>query len=214
MLDDNDTSYSPFEERKPTEVPSIFLSSDAGGASSAERGTATHQFLQFCDFRFARENGVDAMLKLLIEKRFIPAEFESLIYKKEITRLLRSKFCDDILSASSVIRERRFNILLPASNFTEDEILREQISNEMIAVQGVIDLILIGADGSIGLFDYKTDRLTREELSDDALATAKMKQAHGEQLRYYAEAIKQLFGKYPDTVAIYSTCAAKLYALK
>ncbi len=213
VLDDNDTSFSPFEERKPTEVPSIFLSTDAKGASSAERGTATHQFLQFCDFSFAREHGVDAMLNTLIEKRFIPAEFESLIYKKEIERLLECKFCDDILSASAVIRERRFNILLPASNFTEDENLRALIANEMIAVQGVIDLILIGADGSIGLFDYKTDRLTREELSDDALATEKMKRAHGEQLRYYAEAINQLFGQYPDTVAIYSTCAAKLYKL-
>ena len=213
VLDENDTSFSPFEERKPTEVPSIFLDTDVKSSTSAERGTATHNFLQFCDFAYAREHGVDAMIKLLIEKRFIPAEFESLIYKKEIERLLNSAFCSDILCASSVIRERRFNILLPASHFTEDEELRAQITNEMIAVQGVIDLILIGEDGSIGLYDYKTDRLTREELADDALATAKMRDMHGNQLRYYAEAIKQLFGKYPDTVAIYSTCAAKLYVL-
>ena len=213
VLDENDTSFSPFEERKPTEVPGIFLDTDAKSSSSAERGTATHQFLQFCDFAYAREHGVDAMIKLLIEKRFIPAEFETLIYKKEIERLLNSTFCSDILCADSVIRERRFNILLPASHFTEDEELRTQIANEMIAVQGVIDLILIGKDGSIGLYDYKTDRLSREELADDTLATAKMRDMHGNQLRYYAEAIKQLFGKYPDTVAIYSTCAGKLYEL-
>ena len=213
VLDDNDTSFSPFEERKPTAVPSIFLGTDAKTATSAERGTATHNFLQFCDFAYAKEHGVDAMIRVLIEKRFIPEEFEALIYKKEIQRLLESDFCSRILDAKQVIRERRFNILLPASHFTLDEELRSQITTEMIAVQGVIDLILINEDGTIELYDYKTDRLTREELANDALATEKMKQTHGEQLKYYAEAIKQLFDKAPDTVAIYSTCAGKLYEL-
>ena len=213
VLDDNDTSFSPFEERKPTAVPSIFLGIDKKSSTSAERGTATHNFLQFCNFEYARKYGVDAMIRELIEKRFIPEEFESLIYKKEIQRLLDGEFCDRILSAREVIRERRFNILLPASDFTEDTELKTRIINETIAVQGVIDLILITEDGSIELYDYKTDRLTREEMADDSLATAKMKEAHGEQLRYYAEAITQLFGKSPDKVAIYSTCAGKLYTL-
>ena len=213
VLDDNDISFSPFEERKPTAVPSIFLETNAKMATSAERGTATHNFLQFCDFAYAKEHGVDTMIHSLIEKRFIPKEFESLIYKKEIQRLLDGEFCDRILRAKQVIRERRFNILLPASHFTLDEELKSQITTEMIAVQGVIDLILINEDDSIELYDYKTDRLTREELANDALATEKMKQMHSEQLRYYAEAVKQLFGKAPDTVAIYSTCAGKLYEL-
>lgn len=212
LLDENDVSRDLYEERKETRIPDVFLPSPAG-SSSAERGTATHQFLQFCDFSFAKQNGAKKALDLLIEKRFIPAEYAELVYMEELQRLLDSDFCDMILSAKRVIREQRFNMLLPATRFTSDESLKAQICDEKIAVQGVIDLLLISEDGSIGLFDYKTDRLTREELSDASLATKKLYDSHAGQLKYYAEAVRQLFGRSPDRISIYSTHASRLYDL-
>jgi ATP-dependent exoDNAse (exonuclease V) beta subunit len=71
-------------------------------------------------------------------------------------------------------------------------------------VQGLIDCIVEYADGSLGLFDYKTDRLTREELEDISLAEAKLREKHSLQLSYYAMAVKEMFGKEPRVVEVYS----------
>lgn len=196
-------------EKRAT-VPDVFLPT-AATSSAAERGTATHQFLQFCDFAYARKHGVDEALRLLIDKRFIPAEYEALIFKDEIQRLIDGDTCDMILSAERVIREQRFNMLLPASRFTRDPAFQERIKDEKIAVQGVIDLLLIGKDGGITLIDYKTDRLTREQLASYELARRAISAAHSQQLSYYAEAVRLLFGRKPDRVAIYSTHSARLY---
>ena len=64
--------------------------------------------------------------------------------------------------------------------------------------------MLIAPDGSISLYDYKTDRLTREELSDPALAEAKLREKHSLQLSYYALAVEKMFGKKPARVEVYS----------
>ena len=54
------------------------------------------------------------------------------------------------------------------------------------------------------MFDYKTDRLTRAELSSRALAEHKMTRSHKRQLEYYALAVEQIFGKKPTRVEVYS----------
>ena len=116
-----------------------------------------------------------------------------------------------ILNAKRIIREQRFNMLLPTSLFTQNPEFREKTEAEKIAVQGVIDLILIDDKGNIELYDYKTDRLMRRELESPSLACQRLNQTHGLQLSYYEKAITHLFGKSPVRVAVYSTHAARLF---
>jgi ATP-dependent exoDNAse (exonuclease V) beta subunit len=118
---------------------------------------------------------------------------------------------DEILASQKVIREQRFNVELPVENFSSDPELLERMRSEMLAVQGVIDLLLIDEDGEISLYDYKTDRLTREERENYALASKKMNETHGLQLSYYAKAIELLWGKPCRRIAVYSTHSARLY---
>ena len=80
-----------------------------------------------------------------------------------------------------------------------------------MAVQGVMDLFLIDSEGHIGLYDYKTDRLSPEELATPTLAARRLNRVHGLQLSYYAQAISLLFGRPCDRVCIYSTHAGKLF---
>ena len=213
VLDDNDKAVNLFEEKSMPPIPSFFLESEKR-ATAAQKGTATHHFLQFCDFSFAKENGIDKTVDMLIAKGFIPSSYADILYRDELCKLMDCGFVDRILSANKVIREQRFNILLPSEFFTRDDALKEKIRSESIAVQGVIDLILIDGDGNIELYDYKTDRLTRDELNDTGLATLKMNELHGLQLSYYAEAVKRLFGKAPSRVAVYSTHSARLYDIE
>lgn len=210
VLDESDTSLSIFDNEKNMKIPEFFTG-EAKRTSASERGTATHNFLQFCDFAYMAENGVEKTVDMLIEKGFIPSSYADMLYIDELKAFINTEFFSQILSAKKIIREQRFNILLPCENFTEDIELRKAIGNETIAVQGVIDLILIDEDDNILLFDYKTDRLNNSELNNDAWASKKMNDLHGLQLSYYSEAVKQLFGKSPERVAVYSTHAAKLF---
>ena len=210
VLDENDDSFDVFAStQRPARVPDFFSDSKKG-ATGAERGTATHLFLQFCDFKHASESGIEEELARLEEKRFLPQNARSLIYAKELEAFLHSELIKEILNAKQVIREQRFNVELPVDEFSSDEALISSMQGEYLAVQGVIDLVLIDSDGNISLFDYKTDRLTLDELKDPSLAQKRLSDAHASQLSYYAKAIELLFGKKCSRVAIYSTHAARL----
>ncbi len=205
VLDGNEEDNK--EEITLREKPS-FLIPEKERATSAEKGTATHTFLQFCDFEVAKRDGVDAELSHLAEIGLMPREMSEIVIKDELQKFFESDFYDEIEacmgSGGRVYREMRFNILLDASDFTGSEELALKIEGEKILVQGVIDLILVSCDGKITLCDYKTDRLSNEELKDPRLALKKLSERHGTQLSYYSRAVEQIFGNAPCRVCIYS----------
>lgn len=210
VLDEHDDSFDLFSEKK-TQIPEIFLSDRPSEVNPAERGTATHLFLQFCDFEYAERNGAQAELDRLVAKKFLPENLAKILYPEELEAFLVSDLFEKIKRASKIIREQRFNLLLSPKNFTKDPEFFEQLSEEKLAVQGVIDLILIDKDGEISLFDYKTDRLSKEERTNPILAQSVLQARHGRQLSYYAHAIEELFGQKCKKVCVYSTHAGKLF---
>lgn len=210
VLDSADGSLELFTSSANTHVADM-PSGSAKKNGAAERGTATHLFLQFCNFEELKSHGASYELDVLVQKGFIPSDTAELVYMDELDRFADSELMAQLLSAKRIFREQRFNILLPASEFTQNDEFRAQIANEKIAVQGVIDLILEDADGKISLYDYKTDRLTREQLSSYELASAALNRAHAPQLSYYARAVSIMLGKTPRRVAVYSTCASRLF---
>ncbi len=177
-----------------------------GGDSSADRGTATHLFMQFCDFSRLEPNvsSVNEEIGRLIAEKYIPSVTSELIRSKEIAAFVASPFFKRVLSARKVYRELRFNVFLPAENFTDISDKREALRNKKILVQGVIDLCFIDTDGKLILCDYKTDRLNKDALKDCRLAKIIFTERHAQQLKYYAQAIEQIMGKRPDAVYIYS----------
>ena len=172
--------------------------------NAAERGTATHEFLQFCRFDLAAQSGVEAELARLIEARFLPPEAKDAVRLDELERFFQSELFGEITAAKEVHRELRFNIFLPAAHFTANTDFRQKLGEEKILVQGVIDLFFINQQGELVLCDYKTDRLTPTELRSPEAAAKTLFDRHGTQLSYYKEALLQICGKYPDKTLIYS----------
>ena len=160
--------------------------------------------MQFCDFANAEKNGVKAELERLVDKKFIAPQVAELINLKQIEKFFESDFYSILKNAKKTYREQRFNILLPASQFTQDEEFQGEIENEDVLVQGVIDLFFEDENGKIILCDYKTDYLTPEEIRDEVLVIKKMQDRHGKQLEYYAMAIERFLDKRPDSILIYS----------
>jgi ATP-dependent helicase/nuclease subunit A len=172
--------------------------------TAAERGTATHAFLQFCNFDRALSLGIKNEIARLTEERFIAPGYADLIDEKQIEGFFESPLFKRIHSAKRIWREQRFNLFLPASDFTRIEEKSELLKDETIAVQGVIDIFFEDENGRIVLCDYKTDYLTREEISEPTLAAKKLSKRHGEQLSYYAKAVEAMLERAPDEIIIYS----------
>lgn len=181
----------------------------AGNDLAAKQGTATHCFLQFCDFERAKKTGTAAELARLTEARFLSPDTAELCRTEELDAFFESAFFASLSAAKKIYREQRFNIFLPAVNFTSDEAYSEALRDERILVQGVIDLFFIDANDRLVLCDYKTDRLSKAELESDRLLAFSMKKRHGEQLTYYALALKELLGRTPDRVLVYATAAGR-----
>ena len=100
-------------------------------------------------------------------------------------------------------REFKFGMFRDAKDFTENEETRNLVKDRRIFVQGSIDLVIKDADGSIILCDYKTDRVTSEELADRTLLINNIKERHGNQLSQYSYAIEKVFGQPPKSIYIY-----------
>jgi len=208
VLDEKDETLNLFDTDKKAAVPRILVADGADTPSPTARGTSTHLFLQFCNFARAKERGVEEEVARLIEERYIPEEARDEIFTEELERFFESDLYREISSAREVIREQRFNILLPSSDFSKDEEFIKA-TDEPLAVQGVIDLILIDDAGNVSVYDYKTDRLSLAERESDSALSKKLCTLHAEQLGYYKIAAERLFGKAPARVAVYSTAAAK-----
>ncbi len=182
----------------------LFLMGDKKASSGAERGTATHTFMQFCNFENARRSGAASEAERLAQRGYIPIESLELIDLEQLERFFESEFFASLKCAKRVWREQRFNLFLPASKFTENEAVAASLGDTELAVQGVIDLVYEDQKGDLILADYKTDYLTPFELGNIAFAKKKLTDRHSEQLSYYREAVKRIFGKEPKRVCIYS----------
>ena len=205
LLDEqNEAEVISFESEEDSKEHAPAFISGRAAEESAKRGIATHYFMQFCDLDSFMKLGAKGELERLVNEGYISREDGKRVRIREIEAFLGSRLFHDMLSAKNLYRELRFNVRLPASLFTEDEAKREALGDSRVLVQGVIDCIVEYADGSLGLFDYKTDRLTREELLDVSLAEAKLREKHSLQLSYYAMAVKEMFGKEPRVVEVYS----------
>ena len=189
------------------EQKTVALSTDVCG-SRAQKSLLLRAFGEGCRRR-AEKNGAKEELMRLIEERYLPQNADELVYLDELERFFDSELYQKIKSAKQVIREQRFNILLPAAMFSKDKKLISDIKDEMLAVQGVIDLLIIDKDDKLCLYDYKTDRLSADEFENEKALQKKMASAHSEQLSYYKLAVSMLFERECDVSEIYSTHAAK-----
>ena len=171
---------------------------------SAEKGIATHMLLQFCDLERMVSVGAKEEIAELKAKGFLSEKDASLVRLKEAEGFAKSKLIRDMLAAKKLYREFRFNVKLPAEDFTTDEELKSLYRGESVLVQGVIDCLYEDADGEYHLIDYKTDRLSPEERADKELARKKMCEKHSLQLSYYAKAVELMFGRYPKSIEVYS----------
>lgn len=189
-----------------TEAPA-FLSNAPGQLTGAQRGVATHTFMQFCDFDEVEKNGVASELLRLVNRRFIPPVMADGVNLKAIKAFFASDLYRQMRSSAELRREFRFNIQLPASAFTKDSERARSLGEAKLLVQGVVDCCFLLEDGSLKLIDYKTDRLGADPIEGGKL----LWERYANQLYYYKIALEKLFSRKVSQISLYSFCHHREY---
>lgn len=173
-------------------TPGFLMPESADHASAAERGTATHIVMQFCDFTRVVQFGVDAEMDRLVKEAYIPKREAELVDRKLLANFFASDLFASMQRAKKLYRELRFNIRLPASEFTQNKTYQMTLSTEEVLVQGVIDCLYETEDGKWVLVDYKTDAVLAQFQNHPEDMERLLRQRHEKQLAYYRRACQAL----------------------
>ena len=198
----DETENDEIEIDKPLESLPKFLE-DKEEISAAQRGTATHVFMQFCNFENLYKNGYQSELVRLLESSFITESDASLINSKHIEKFAKSDLLLEMLGSKQLYREFRFNVMLPATGLSSDP----RITSQSVLVQGVIDAVFENEKGELVLVDYKTDRVSEENYKQELISR------HKSQLEYYKKAVELMFERPVSRVMLYSVPLAKTVEL-
>ncbi|MFV0412473.1 MAG: UvrD-helicase domain-containing protein [Oscillospiraceae bacterium] len=150
----------------------------AGGLTAAELGTAQHSFMQFADYRSARQN-LEEEIQRLVRQGHLAAEEAETLNRQRIEAFLASPLMGRMEKAGRVLREYDFITAVPAGQVQPG--LPGALAEEPVLVQGIADALLL-FENAAEIVDYKTDRgKTAEELV----------QTYQRQLQLYREAIQK-----------------------
>ena len=170
------------EAPRARRFPPVDLGRDRS-LSAAERGTATHCFLQYLDFSKA-----DSPQALAEELRRVTAaghltEAEArAVDLSGVRKLFASPLGQRLRSGEGLRREFRFTLLAEAEDYFPDA-----APEDRLLLQGVVDCCF-EEEGGLTVLDYKTDRVTPEEVPARA-------EYYRPQLEAYAAALRRILGK-------------------
>jgi ATP-dependent helicase/nuclease subunit A len=203
VLDEDDTSAElEMQAEAETDVPKPkFMLAEAGKASGAQKGNATHLFMQFFDFDSVEKLGIEGEIERLTREKFIFPSDAELVNKYALRRFFSHELAHKMRRSTRVYREKRFIINYPAENFSENEEMRESLRGEKLLVQGIIDCAFFDEHGELILVDYKTDSFYGVSEKE---AEAELIARHSRQISYYKYACRELFGVACAHAYIYS----------
>lgn len=167
------------------------FSDEISKMSAAEKGTAAHDFMQYCDFAKAEENINGEVKRLVLAKKLSNAQGEC-INTDSVKSFFESDLYNRLKSALSVEREKQFFAKIGDLPIENDIVSMYNNTDGML--QGVADCIFEESDGYV-IIDYKTDKVT----AADALV-----ERYTLQLKLYAAAFNLLLDKPVKQAFIYS----------
>lgn len=201
--EENESTNEYIDEKNSSsklDTPSFMLENVK--PTGADKGTATHIFMQFCRFEKLNE-GIENEIDYLVRNRFILEEHAKLINVSAINNFIKSDIFAEIKSSKEISREYRFNIKLPAADFVKTK-HKPKLANEHVFVQGIIDCYFRDKNGDITLLDYKTDYVPRKIKGDVKAEDTFFIDRYKTQLSYYNQALEKLTKQQIKRTVIYS----------
>jgi len=169
--------------------------------TGAQKGTATHLFLQYCDFKVcANDGGTEQELRRMVEQEFLSPLQADAVAVADIKQFFKSPLGQRIMQAADYRREFKFSLMMPAQELIPDAPETE------IMLQGVVDCILFEDDGMV-VIDFKTDALSPgEEESRSAY--------YAPQLNTYKKALEKIYCRPVKDEILYYFATGSAVSLK
>ncbi|MBR1591755.1 MAG: helicase-exonuclease AddAB subunit AddA [Ruminococcus sp.] len=181
----SETEAFDFSLRRPAFI------SGKSKLTGAERGTAIHTFLQYCDFDRAKASPADEIERIHSLGYISEIQAQSISTGK-ISAFFGSSLYKRLVSANSCEREKKFMVAVAQLNINNDLMNKLRKSDGMI--KGIIDLMFEEDDGIV-IVDYKSDR---------GISADKLKERYTPQLRLYKSAVEITTGKKVKELCLYS----------
>ena len=159
---------------------------------AAKRGTAYHRILELLDFTAAASlKDVKTQIHEMVTNGKISEENAQMVRPGEIWKFVQTETGRRMAQTQGenhCHREQQFVMGIPAREMHMGD------SDELVLIQGIIDVWLEEADGIV-LLDYKTDHVSDGEI---------LVKRYKVQLDYYQRALEQMTGKKVKERIIYS----------
>ena len=157
-----------------------------------QKGTLMHLCVQKLDEKqeYSRENIIEFVSRLL-EDGIISENEKQAINIDVLYKYTKSDLFASLKSAKQICKEQPFYINIPAKNIYDDA------NDEMILVQGIIDLYYINDKDELILVDYKTDYIPKgKEIN--------LEEKYRVQLDLYKKALENSLKRKVDKAMIYA----------
>lgn len=162
-----------FRFRKPHFLP--------GELTAAEKGTATHLFLQFAAYQScASMYDLEQELQRLCREEFLTQRQAEAVRLDQIFTFMQSDLGKWICSQPILKREFKFSVLVDIGAYYQEA------AGEQSMLQGVVDCFVIEENG-ITILDFKTDRI-RDNLEERIIF-------YRPQLEAYSNALARIYSK-------------------
>lgn len=188
---------SELDEAENSAEEPIFLMKPAflnnTGLDAAQRGTAMHAFMQFCDFSAAAAD-LNKEIERLFKKGYLTDEQAQALDRKALCKLFASELGARMLKSDKIYRELNLSSFLTLAD------LHKFDSDEKVLVRGIADCIF-EENGALVLIDYKTDKVKNE---DELLGRYK------NQIRFYRNIAAKSLQKNVKEAGLYSFYLGKV----
>lgn len=166
--------------------------------TGAKKGTAMHKFMQFCDYKKAKEDAKSEIARLLSLNCLSEIQAKN-IDVCDIEDFFKTSLADSLLKSDYVRRELKLSFLLDATEVDEN-----CKSGDDILLQGIADCVFKDGD-TIVVLDFKSDNIkTKEELID----------RYSGQLKLYKKAVFNAFETDKVKCVLYSFKLKEVIELK
>ena len=180
---DQEAAEAAPQPPRPILFPRPRFAAEALGLTAAQKGTALHLVMQFIDFsRAATKKGAAEEIQRLVRESVITPQQGEAADPARIAALFSSPLGRELLASDTLQREFKFSILVPARDYYP-----QAGEGEEVLLQGVVDCWFETLEG-ITVVDFKTDRLTGEDLPARA-------ESYRNQLTAYGRALEEITGR-------------------
>lgn len=180
---DEEVAEAAVRPPRPIRLGRPRFAAEEFGLTPAQKGTALHLVMQYIDFeRTERVEQVQAEIARLVERAFLTPQQGEAVDPAKIAAFFASPLGRELMASTSLRREFKFSILVPAADYYPQAGAEEQV-----LLQGVVDCCFETLEG-ITVVDFKTDRVDRRSVAARA-------EEYRPQLAAYSRALEEITGK-------------------